>query len=197
MPIKAQSNRSTSESRAFVIDIAGKRQDVVERMIDRITGEIFLDFSQSSFILDDIDMSNDNEENENSSVNSDVPSKRVSFADEEVSHVWERAYTTSEEKKILFYSGREIAEFRQQYRAIIRARRDALMQGQSILQSSTSQSSTFSEKSSLTLSGLNTMIRAASQIALAVSQSGRSLVPLMNQQDSSEAMLVVDTLYLF
>lgn len=194
MPVNAQYVRSFSGPQPFVVDIAGKGEDVVERMIDKINGDIFLDFSSSSFRFDEVDL-DANDDDENDSNDSDEPCKRgVTFPEEVVTHVWERPYTTAEEKKRLFYSGRDIGGFRLEYRAILRAKRAAQIQAQTeqYLQSALTNPTARSAKS-----GFSAMLSKATQVANALSQSGQYLSKISHQEDTSDAMLVVDTLYLF
>lgn len=199
MPFNAQHSRCYATSLPFVVDIAGKGRDAVERMIDKINGDMFLDFSQSSYHLDDVDLSNDDVEEY--STDSGEPSKRVSFPHDEVSHVWERPFTTAEEKQLLFYSGKDISRFRLEYRSIVRAHRDAQIQAQLECPPPTSALAPLSTLSSykhpMHLSGFSSMLNKATQIANAVSQSGKFFAKYSNQEDASDAMLVVDTLYLF
>jgi hypothetical protein len=199
MPFNAQHSRCNATPLPFVVDIAGKGRDAVERMIDKINGDMFLDFSHSSFHFDDVDLRN--VEDEVFSTDSDEPSKRVSFPDDEVSHVWERPFTTAEEKQLLFYSGKDISKFRLEYRAIVRAHRDAQIKAQLELPSPPSSSAPLpgvsSYKQPMHLSGFSSILHKATQIANAVSQSGKFFAKYSNQEDASDAMLVVDTLYLF
>ena len=198
MPFNPQHSHCYATPLPFVVDIAGKGRDVVEMMIDRINGDMFLDFSQSSFHLDDVALKVD--EDEGDSTDSNKPSKRVSFPEDEVSHVWERPFTTAEEKTLLFYSGRDISGFRHQYRAIVRAHKDAQMQAQRDLSSTSvhfSAVSSVKKPIPMPVSGFSSILLKATQIASAVSQSGKFLSKFSNHEDASDAMLVVDTLYLF
>ena len=181
----------------FVLDIAGKGRDVVERMIDKINGDMFLDFSQSSLHLDEVDLTSVEEMGD--AADSEKPPKRVCFPEDEVSHVWERPFTTAEEKEVLFYSGRDISIFRHQYRAIVRAHKDARLQAQRELSPSSSNvlSAVQSGNKPMHVSGFSAMLLKATQIANSVSTSGKFFSKFSNHEDASDAMLVVDTLYLF
>jgi hypothetical protein len=194
MPVNAQYVRSFSGPQPFVVDITGKGEDVVERMIDKINGAMFLDFSSSSLQFDEVDL-NANDDDENDSVDSDEPRKRgVTFPEEVVTHVWERPYTTAEEKKSLFYSGRDIGGFRLEYRAILRAKRAAQIQAQT---EQYLQTTLINPTARTAKSGFSAMLSKATQVANALSQSGQFLSKFAHQDDTSDAMLVVDTLYLF
>jgi len=52
-------------------------------------------------------------------------SKSVSFSDFPISHVWTRRKTEEEERSDLYYSPEELQAFREEYRIILRAARDA------------------------------------------------------------------------
>jgi hypothetical protein len=195
MPVNARYVRSFSGPQPFVVDITGKGEEAVERMIDKINGDMFLDFSSSSMRFDELDLNDNANDDENDSVDSDEPCKRgVTFPEELVSHVWERPYTTAEEKKLLFYSGRDIGGFRLEYRAILRAQRAAQIQTQTeqYLQTTLINPTARSAKS-----GFSAMLHKATQVANVLSQSGQFLSKFAHQEDTTDAMLVVDTLYLF
>lgn len=176
-------------------------------MIDKINGEMFLDFSGSSLALDDIDLyggdDDDDDESLTDSVDSDNDSNRkVSFSDELVSDVWERPYTTVEERKILFYTGREIGEFRMEYKANIKRRKAALIAARTLALTNPSNQATPSTPSkaqtlSTTLSGFGTILKKATQVGTALTQFGQFLPAFAQQEEVSDSMLVIDTLYLF
>lgn len=172
-----------------MIDIAGKGKDVVERMIDQISGDmVLLDLSRSSLLSVD-DIYEDDSDSDSGSAHSDEEiTRRVSFSEDLVCDVWERPYTTLEEKPQLFYSGKEIWAFRLEYRAIIRnrkAQRHAASTTQLTAAVTSSAPSRFSA-----------IMKKASQVASSFSQTGQFL-SVLSQEESPNAMHVIDTLYLF
>jgi hypothetical protein len=147
---------------------------------------------ESSLPLDDIDLYGDDDDDESDTDSVDVPGRRVSFSEELIQDVWERPRTTPEEKPLLFYSGKQIWEFRMEYRAIVRRRRALAKNPMAgIPVTPTSRPSKSSS------SGLSGLLKKATQVATSISQSGHFLSLFAETIDSSDAMMVVDTLYLF
>eukprot|EP00563_Minutocellus_polymorphus_P006705 CAMPEP_0181046198 /NCGR_PEP_ID=MMETSP1070-20121207/14217_1 /TAXON_ID=265543 /ORGANISM="Minutocellus polymorphus, Strain NH13" /LENGTH=253 /DNA_ID=CAMNT_0023124785 /DNA_START=66 /DNA_END=827 /DNA_ORIENTATION=+ len=60
-----------------------------------------------------------------STVHTSTDGKSVSFSDLPVSHIWTRPKTEEEEKSDLYYSLEELQAFREDYRTILHAARDA------------------------------------------------------------------------
>lgn len=103
-------------------------------------------------------------------------SKSVSFSDFPISHVWTRPKTEEEEKSDLYYSPEELQAFREEYRIILRAARDA--KNRAMMTSSLfGQLSTFLE-------------RASSLFHQAIVAGGEC------KEEEQHQHLLVDTLYL-
>jgi hypothetical protein len=195
MPVSNQYNAAHNRQKPHIIDVAGKGQDVIERMIDKISGEMVLfDMSESSLPLDYIDLYGDDNDNDDDDESDSVTTRRVSFSEQLVKDVWERPRTTPEEKLLLFYSGKQIWEFRMEYRAIVRRRRTP---AKGIPATTPTKAISSSSSSSSSSSGLSGLLKKATQVATFISQSGHSLSLFAETVDNSDAMLVVDTLYLF
>lgn len=104
-------------------------------------------------------------------------SKSVSFSDFPISHVWTRPKTEEEEKSDLYYSPEELQAFREEYRIILRAARDA-------------------RNRAMMASGLfgklsNFLERASSLFHQAIVAGGEC------KEGEQHQHLLVDTLYLF
>jgi hypothetical protein len=194
MSLNYTSRDSLTDQSLIIVDITETSREVVERLIVEFNDVMALHNSCSS--LEDISMTTtttDDENDEYHSCNSDIPpqQKRVSFPEELVHDVWERPYTTLEEKSILFYSRQEIATFRLEHRRMLRAQKEARLRELGIIPSFSNQIS------STSFSSMTGIFRKAVQVASSLSQTGTFISLLGNQEESSDAMLVVDTLYLF
>lgn len=104
-------------------------------------------------------------------------SKSVSFSDFPISHVWTRPKTEEEEKSDLYYSPEELQAFREEYRLILRAARDAKNRAMMA-------SSLFGKLS-------NFLERASSLFHQAIVAGGEC------KEGEQHQHLLVDTLYLF
>jgi hypothetical protein len=196
--LKSNSSDSFSTGSPIIVDISDTKKEVVERLIEELNDVMIWNNSCQS--LEDISLNTDDENDVFHPCNSDIPQqKRVSFPEELVCDVWERPFTTCQEKTTLFYSRQEIATFRMEYRKMLRAQKEARLRELGMIPPSSS-SSTMLDSYPMSLTGFSSMtgmLRKALQVTNSLSQTGTFFSLLGNQEETSDAMLVVDTLYLF
>lgn len=177
-----------------IFDVSEKNIDAIERMITKVTG--------GAFLMDMVE-TDDEESIEEECARTTRPQhccrRRVSFSDNLIRDVWERPKTTAEEKGLLFYTAREFALFRYEYRlflrqalAISRAKDEATasqQQQQQLKAASHDQNNNNTGASPISSYSLSSWYERAKHIANSLSH--------VEHHQPMEAMLIVDTLYLF